>query len=90
MFQKYSRLLIAIFLTICFIFFAGYGYSASIHTVISEEPFVVRDGDTGGWYPLPPDPIKGFVVMNWKEDEPDASLYAEVKTVVKVEVVKYT
>ena len=90
MFQKYSRSLIAIFLAICFIFFAGYSYSASVHTVISEEPFVVADGETGGWYPQPPDPVKGFVVMTWKEDEPDASFYAEVKTVVKGEAVKYT
>ena len=89
MFQKYSKSLIAIFLAVCFIFFAGYSYSASVHTVISNEPIAVADGDTGMWYPYPPDPIKGFVVITWKDDDPDASFYAEVKTVVQDKVVKY-
>ncbi|MGA1839520.1 MAG: hypothetical protein ACMUIU_02755 [bacterium] len=88
--QKYSKSLMAIFLAICFIFFAGYGYSASVHTVISEAPIGVVDGDIGMPFPHPPDPVKGFVTMTWKDDEPDAFFYAEVKIGLKDEAVRYT
>ena len=87
--QKYSKSLMAIFGAICFIFFAGYSYGANVHTVISNRPLCVKDGDTGMWYCTPPDPIKGFVAMTWKEDEPGASFYAKVKIKLQDQVVEY-
>lgn len=89
MFKKNSKSLMAIFLAICFIFFAGYSYSADVHTVISDEPIAVIDGDTGIEYWTPFDPIKGFAVATWRDRTTDAFFQAEVKIKAKDEELKY-
>lgn len=47
-------------------------FGADVHVVISEDPILVRDGETGKEY----DKVDGYCTINWKEASKFGFCYA--------------